>query len=40
MVEDLGSRDMRNRRRLATEAITKGIQLDQEAVGAFAKPPR
>jgi len=40
MVEDLASREIRNRRRLATEAIAKGIQLDQEAISAFAKQRR
>jgi len=40
MVEDLAGREIRNRRRIATEAIGKGIQLDQEAIAAFARQPR
>jgi len=40
MVQDLINREIRNRRRLATESISKDIQLDQEAIAAFAKQPR
>jgi len=40
LVQDLVNRENRNRRRAATEAIAGSIQLDQEAIDAFAKQPR
>jgi len=40
MVQDLINREIRNRRRLATDAISKEVRLDQEAIAAFAKQPR
>jgi peptidyl-prolyl cis-trans isomerase C len=39
IVEDLATRESRNRRTLATEALMKGIQVDKAAVEAFAKQP-
>ena len=40
LVQDFVNRENRNRRRAATEAIAGSIQLDQEAIDAFAKQPR
>jgi len=39
IIQDLVTREIRNRRTLATEAISKSLQLDREAVEAFAKQP-
>jgi peptidyl-prolyl cis-trans isomerase C len=40
LVQDLVNRENRNRRRVATEAIAGSIQLDQDAIDAFAKQAR
>lgn len=40
LVNDLINREIRSRRQLATEALSRDIQLNQEAITAFAKEPR
>jgi len=40
IITDLAARELRNQRRMATEAAGKDLRLDQEAIAQFAKQPR
>lgn len=40
IISDLAARELRNQRRLATEAAGRDLRLDEEAIAQFAKQPR